>query len=99
LIGAGIGCHSMVMMMEPDRVGEIVGLTAMGNEGAQWFGMSPFVDDGHLVQNIGDGTLFHSGMLAIRAAAANAVNITYKILYNGAIGPGVPPRRHRRATR
>jgi indolepyruvate ferredoxin oxidoreductase len=85
LIGAGIGCHSMVLMMEPERVGNIVGLTAMGNEGAQWFGMAPFVDDEHLIQNIGDGTLFHSGMGAIRAAVANGANITYKILYNGAV--------------
>ncbi len=85
LIGAGIGCHSMVLLMDPDRQGDIVGLTAMGNEGAQWFGMAPFVDDEHLVQNLGDGTLFHSGMTAIRAAIANGVNITYKILYNGAV--------------
>ena len=85
LVGAGIGCHSMVMMMEPGRAGNIVGLTAMGNEGAQWFGMAPFVDDQHLIQNLGDGTLFHSGMTAIRGAIANGANITYKILYNGAV--------------
>ena len=85
LIGGGIGCHSMVMLMEPERVGHIVGLTAMGNEGAQWIGMSPFVDEPHLIQNIGDGTLFHSGLLAVRAASASGVNITYKILYNGAV--------------
>ncbi len=85
LVGAGIGCHSMVMMMEPGRAGNIVGLTSMGNEGAQWFGMAPFVDDEHLIQNLGDGTLFHSGMAAIRAAIANGANITYKILYNGAV--------------
>ena len=75
----------MVMLMEPDRFGNIVGITAMGNEGAQWFGMAPFVDEQHLIQNIGDGTLFHSGMLAIRAAVANGANITYKVLYNGAV--------------
>ncbi len=85
LIGAGIGCHSMVMLMEEGRAGDIVGLTAMGNEGAQWFGMSPFIGADHLIQNIGDGTLFHSGILAVRAAAAAGVNITYKILYNGAV--------------
>lgn len=85
LIGGGIGCHTMVMRMEPERVGNVVGLTAMGNEGAQWFGMAPFVGESHFIQNIGDGTLFHSGMLAVRAAAANGVNITYKILYNGAV--------------
>lgn len=85
LIGGGIGCHSMVMLMEPGKFGNIVGLTSMGNEGAQWFGMAPFVDDEHLIQNIGDGTLFHSGMTAVRAAIANGANITYKILYNGAV--------------
>ena len=68
LVGGGIGCHTMVALMEPDRVGDIVGLTAMGNEGAQWIGMAPFVDRDHLVQNLGDGTFFHSGSLAIRAA-------------------------------
>ncbi|MDO8362875.1 MAG: indolepyruvate ferredoxin oxidoreductase family protein [Actinomycetota bacterium] len=85
LVGAGIGCHSMVMLMEPGRAGDVVGITAMGNEGAQWFGMAPFVGDRHLMQNLGDGTLFHSGMGAIRAAIANGANITYKILYNGAV--------------
>jgi len=85
LVGAGIGCHSMVMFLEPEQVGHIVGLTAMGNEGAQWFGMAPFVGDNHLFQNLGDGTLFHSGLTAVRAAVANGVNITYKILYNGAV--------------
>ena len=68
LVGGGIGCHAMVALMEPDRVGDIAGLTAMGNEGAQWIGMAPFVDRDHLVQNLGDGTYFHSGSLAIRAA-------------------------------
>ena len=85
LIGGGIGCHSMVMLMEPHQVGHIIGVTSMGNEGAQWFGMAPFVGDSHLIQNLGDGTLFHSGMGAIRAAVANGANITYKILYNGAV--------------
>jgi indolepyruvate ferredoxin oxidoreductase len=85
LVGGGIGCHTMVMLMDPGRFGHIVGVTAMGNEGAQWFGMAPFVDENHLIQNIGDGTLFHSGMLAVRAAVANGANITYKVLYNGAV--------------
>ena len=85
LVGAGIGCHSMVMLMEPERRGNIVGITSMGNEGAQWFGIAPFVDTPHLIQNIGDGTLFHSGMTAVRAAIANGANMTYKILYNGAV--------------
>ena len=85
LVGGGIGCHAMVAMMEPERVGDIVGLTAMGSEGAQWIGMAPFVQRRHLVQNIGDGTFFHSGSLAIRAAVAAGIDITYKLLYNGTV--------------
>jgi indolepyruvate ferredoxin oxidoreductase len=85
LVGGGIGCHAMVALMEPERVGDIVGLTAMGGEGAQWIGISPFIDRTHLVQNLGDGTFFHSGSLAIRAAVAAGVDITYKLLHNGTV--------------
>jgi len=85
LVGGGIGCHAMVALMEPERVGDIVGLTQMGGEGTQWIGISPFVDRDHLVQNLGDGTFFHSGSLAIRAAVAADVDITYKLLYNGTV--------------
>ena len=85
LVGGGIGCHSMVAMMEAERVGAIVGLTCMGNEGAQWIGMAPFVQTPHLIQNLGDGTYAHSGQLAVRAAVAAGVNITFKILVNGVV--------------
>jgi indolepyruvate ferredoxin oxidoreductase len=85
LVGGGIGCHAMVALMEPERVGDIVGLTAMGGEGAQWIGIAPFVERDHLVQNLGDGTFFHSGSLAIRAAVASGVHITYKLLHNGTV--------------
>ena len=85
LVGAGIGCHTMALLMDPDRVGDIAGITPMGNEGTQWVGMADFVEREHFIQNLGDGTYFHSGQLAITAAIAAEVNITYKLLYNEAI--------------
>ncbi|MGE0750009.1 MAG: indolepyruvate ferredoxin oxidoreductase family protein [Variibacter sp.] len=78
---AGIGCHFMAQWM--DRNTE--GFTQMGGEGANWIGEAPFSKRGHVFQNIGDGTYNHSGYLAIRAAAASGVNITYKILFNDAV--------------
>ncbi len=78
---AGIGCHYMVQWM--DRSTE--GFTQMGGEGANWIGEAPFSTRDHVFQNIGDGTYNHSGYLAIRAAAASGVNVTYKILYNDAV--------------
>lgn len=85
LVGAGVGCHGMVLLMDEDRVGTSVGTTAMGNEGAQWIGMAPFVERGHFTQNLGDGTFFHSGQLAVQAAVAADVTMTFKILFNGTV--------------
>ncbi len=79
---AGIGCHSMALFM-PTRA--TATLTHMGGEGANWIGQAPFTDEQHVFQNLGDGTYSHSGLIAIRAAAAAGVNITYKILYNDAV--------------
>ncbi|MDH3707124.1 MAG: indolepyruvate ferredoxin oxidoreductase family protein, partial [Acidimicrobiia bacterium] len=85
LVGVGIGCHTMAVLMDPDRFGDIAGVTCMGSEGAQWIGMSEFVERDHFVQNVGDGTYFHSAQLAVQAAVAAGVNITYKLLYNDAV--------------
>ena len=79
---AGIGCHAMAMYI-PSRNTQTI--THMGGEGANWIGQAPFTRDKHVFQNLGDGTYSHSGLLAIRAAAAAGVNITYKILYNDAV--------------
>ncbi len=78
---AGIGCHYMVLWM--DR--ETSTFTHMGAEGVTWVGQAPFTNEKHVFTNLGDGTYFHSGLLAIRAAVAAKVNITYKILYNDAV--------------
>jgi indolepyruvate ferredoxin oxidoreductase len=77
----GIGCHYMVTWM--DRNTDT--FTQMGGEGVTWCGQAPFTNEQHVFQNLGDGTYFHSGSLAIRQAIAAKVNITYKILYNDAV--------------
>ena len=78
---AGIGCHYMVLWM--DR--ETATFTHMGGEGTTWIGHAPFTSEQHVFANLGDGTYYHSGLLAIRAAVASKVNMTYKILYNDAV--------------
>ena len=78
----GIGCHGMAVWL-PDR--PTLAVTHMGGEGANWIGSAPYTETGHIFQNLGDGTYFHSGLLAIRAAVAAGVHITYKILANGAV--------------
>ncbi len=78
---AGIGCHFMSIWMDRSTVG----FTQMGGEGVPWSGQQPFSTDQHIFANIGDGTYFHSGILAVRQSVASGVNITYKILYNDAV--------------
>jgi indolepyruvate ferredoxin oxidoreductase len=79
---AGIGCHGMALYIPSRRTTTI---SHMGGEGVAWIGQAPFTSEPHVFQNMGDGTYTHSGLLALRAAAAAGVNITYKILYNDAV--------------
>ena len=85
LVGAGIGCHGMVSIVPREQTGHVTGITQMGGEGAQWIGTAPFVEDTHFFQNMGDGTYFHSGQLAVQAAIASGTTMTFKILYNAAV--------------
>ncbi|TAK87166.1 MAG: indolepyruvate ferredoxin oxidoreductase family protein [Betaproteobacteria bacterium] len=78
---AGIGCHSMAVWMGRNTST----WTHMGGEGVPWIGQAPFSETRHIFANLGDGTYYHSGLLAIRAALASGVSLTYKILYNDAV--------------
>jgi len=78
---AGIGCHYMAIWMDRDTET----FTQMGGEGVPWVGQAPFTETEHVFANLGDGTYYHSGLLAIRMAIASGVNITYKILFNDAV--------------
>src|SRR5882762_9997552 len=78
---AGIGCHYMVVWMDRNTTT----FTQMGGEGVPWIGQAPFTNEKHIFANLGDGTYFHSGSLAVRAAVAAKVPITYKILFNDAV--------------
>lgn len=83
--GGGIGCHGMVYFEPRHKAEPWLPAVPMGTEGALWIGLAPFVEDGHVFQNLGDGTMSHSGSLAIRACVAAGANITFKILYNAAV--------------
>jgi indolepyruvate ferredoxin oxidoreductase len=85
VVGSGIGCHGMIGWMNPDTVGTVSSFTQMGGEGAQFIGIAPFVDEEHFTQNVGDGTFFHSGQLAVQAAVAAGLDVTFKILFNDTV--------------
>jgi len=77
---AGIGCHGMAMWIRAENTSTV---THMGAEGMFWVGQAPFTDEKHVFVNIGDGTFFHSGSLALRQAVAAGMRVTYKVLFNG----------------
>ncbi|MEO6745852.1 MAG: indolepyruvate ferredoxin oxidoreductase family protein, partial [Caldimonas sp.] len=78
---AGIGCHYMAVWMDRSTVT----FSQMGGEGVSWVGQAPFTTDNHVFANLGDGTYYHSGLLAVRQSIASGVNVTYKILFNDAV--------------
>ena len=78
---AGIGCHYMSVWMDRSTVT----FSQMGGEGVSWVGQAAFTKDAHIFSNLGDGTYYHSGLLAVRQSIAAKVNITYKILFNDAV--------------
>jgi indolepyruvate ferredoxin oxidoreductase len=82
LAGGGIGCHTMALLM-PEREVRLLG--AMGSEGAHWIGLAPYTEAPHLFQNLGDGTYFHSGRLAVRACVEAGSTLTFKLLWNGVV--------------
>lgn len=77
----GTGCHAIALFCRPDSISPM----QMGGEGCNWIGLAPFTQTTHIFQNLGDGTYYHSGLMAIRASVAANVNITYKLLYNDAV--------------
>ncbi len=81
IAAGGIGCHAMAMYSGPDMLPN----AQMGGEGAHWYSQAHFTDMPHIFQNMGDGTYYHSGLLAVRGAVAAKVNITFKILFNDAV--------------
>ena len=81
LAAGGIGCHAMAMYSGPAMLPN----TQMGGEGAHWYSLAHFTDTPHIFQNMGDGTYYHSGLLAVRGAVAAKVNMTFKILFNDAV--------------
>ncbi|HXR27713.1 MAG TPA: indolepyruvate ferredoxin oxidoreductase family protein, partial [Candidatus Baltobacteraceae bacterium] len=85
LVGGGVGCHGIMYFEARHQGMKSLPPPPMGAEGVPWIGLSPFVAEPHVIQNLGDGTLSHSGTLAIRASVAAGVNVTFKILYNATV--------------
>jgi indolepyruvate ferredoxin oxidoreductase len=96
IVLGGIGCHSIgLFLTQAERHYEYN--VQMGGEGAPWIGASPFVGTGHIIQNLGDGTFYHSASQSVRACVDAGVDITFRLLYNGYIsmtgGQDIPGTR------